>query len=593
MAYRDDIDGLRAVAVLAVLLFHAAPGALPGGSWGVDVFFVISGFLITSLIVRDVDAGTFSFVTFYAKRARRLLPALAVVLAACALAGWYILLPGDFRSLGTHILSGALYVSNFTLWNEVGYFDSAAKMKPLLHLWSLGVEEQFYLVWPVLLLVAFRWRGPVILAVTVASFLCAVASSPTDAFYLPWNRFWELGIGALLALYGRDLPAWWGAVGAAFLAVAFALPEGHSPWIALLPTIGAALLIATRAGWLSVAPLVGIGRISYQLYLWHWPLLVFARHWTGADLSPVMGLAVVAASFPLAVATYWFVERPIRHAPLRMAGGAAVAIAGIGAFGAFTTASAGFPSRFAAEYAAILETKSAGNAMRNQVCFLDAEQPGSELKPTCVDPGAGPLVLLWGDSHAAQLYPGLRALATERGFRIAQVTQSQCPFVPYIDFPSAPNCRSVNQAALDQIAALNPAVVIVATRWSLYPWMPDRLWKMGLEIAQSFTVSSRVIVLGSFPEWPLPLPQIIRAKLSDGSDFPQRMTPSNDPAVRDRTARLVKGFRLHFVDPFDALCDETGCITTAAAHLTVYDDSHLTAAGSTYFVRKALSSLLP
>jgi peptidoglycan/LPS O-acetylase OafA/YrhL len=617
MAYRRDIDGLRAVAVLAVLLFHAMPAALPGGSWGVDVFFVISGFLISSHITRDLEAGAFSFVIFYARRARRLLPALFIVLAACCIAGWFILLPADFRSLGAHILSGALYVSNVTLWTEVGYFDSAAALKPLLHLWSLGVEEQFYLVWPVLLLAAFRFRrlGAVMLAVTAASFLCAVLSPPAAAFYLPWNRFWELGFGALLALSSHDAGRFatpLGILGIGLIAVALALPEGHSPWIALLPTIGATLLIASPAGWfnravLSSAPAVGIGRISYQLYLWHWPLLVFARHWSGDALPPWAGFALVALAFPLAAATY-LIEQRIKHAPLRLpalAGSMAVAVLGIGAFGALVMLAAGFPGRFSAAYAAILDTKGAAPAWRNRTCFLDLKQPASDLAESCIDPGDGPLVLLWGDSHAAQLYPGLRALADQRRFRLAQITQSQCPFVPYIDYPDVPTCRDVNQAAIELIRRLKPAAVVIVARWSLYStFMPDSLWTMGLDVVHSIT-DGKAIVIGSFPEWPLPLPQVIKAKLADGAAFPERIEPANDPAMRTHAARLVRESGLTFIDPFGVLCDEVGCLTKVPlAHqddvlgqrpqefLMSYDESHLTPAGAEFFVRTALGNLL-
>lgn len=635
MTYRKDIDGLRAVAVLAVLLFHAMPAALPGGSWGVDVFFVISGWLISGQIVRDLEAGSFSFVTFYAKRARRLLPALFIVLAACCVAGWFILLPADFRSLGAHVLSGALYMSNFTLWAEVGYFDSAAWLKPLLHLWSLGVEEQFYLVWPVLLLVAFRCgtrsavsrrdershfrvglkpvvtRLPrretihtVMLAVTAASFLCAVLSPPADAFYLPWNRFWELGFGALLALSGRDVGRFatpLGLVGIVVIAVALAMPEGHSPWIALLPTLGAALLIASPAGWLSrtvlsSAPAVAIGRISYQLYLWHWPLLVFARHWSGDALPPWAGFALVGLSFPLAAATY-LLEQRIKRAPLQLpalAGSMAAGVLAIGAVGALVVLAAGFPSRFSIAYAAILETKGAAPAWRNLTCFLNLKQPASELAESCVDPGTGPLVVLWGDSHAAQLYPGLRALADQRHFRIAQITQSQCPFVPYIDFPDMPNCRGVNQIAIELIKNLKPAAVIVTARWSLYSsFMPDSLWKTGLAVVHSIT-DGKAIVIGSFPEWPLPLPQIIKSKLAESGAFPERVEPVNDPKMRAHTERLVTESMLTFIDPFDILCNSAGCQTMppGVSQIMEYDESHLSPAGSAYFVREAIAPFI-
>jgi peptidoglycan/LPS O-acetylase OafA/YrhL len=610
MTYRKDVDGLRAVAVLAVLLFHAMPATVPGGSWGVDIFFVISGWLISGQIARDLEAGSFSLVSFYARRARRLLPALLIVLAACWVAGWAILLPQDFRSLGAHILSGALYVSNFKIWSEVGYFDAAAAMKPLLHLWSLGVEEQFYLVWPLLLIVAFRfrWIGPAIAAVTAASFLCSILSSPINAFFLPWNRFWELGLGALLALYGRDVVRFStviNIVGIALIAAELAMPEGHSPWLALLPTIGATLVIATPDGWfnrviLSSRPAVAIGKISYQLYLWHWPPLVFARYYFGGEHLPELGLTLTALAFPLAIATV-AIENAIRRAPLRLpalASGMVAGVLSVGILGALVVLSTGFPGRFASAYAAILETTSAGPAMRNRVCFLDANQPGGALGSACLEQGEGPLVLLWGDSHAAQLYPGLRALADERGWRVAEVTQSQCPFVPSIDLPLVPNCRSLNEVALEQIATLKPDLIIMATRWSIYPWVPDHLWKQAFDVAKLVNSTKggngRIVVFGSFPEWPVTQAQAVKAVMRDGSPFPERIAPTNPAAARATAARMVGEAGLMLVDPFDTLCTAAGCLTMPPGQvkLMCFDGSHLTPAGSRYFVRAVLGSLL-
>ncbi|MEZ5488290.1 MAG: acyltransferase [Steroidobacteraceae bacterium] len=203
--YRPDVDGLRAIAVLSVLVYHAFPDLLPGGFVGVDIFFVISGFLISGIILTRIQAGTFTFADFYARRIRRIFPALAAVLVACLLAGWLILFPVDYERLGGHVLAGAAFVSNLVLWRESGYFDTSSELKPLLHLWSLGVEEQFYLIWPVLLVLAARFLHRIlwaIVAVALLSFaanLLLVGSHASAAFYLPITRFWELMLGSMLA----------------------------------------------------------------------------------------------------------------------------------------------------------------------------------------------------------------------------------------------------------------------------------------------------------------------------------------------------------------------------------------------------------
>jgi peptidoglycan/LPS O-acetylase OafA/YrhL len=370
--YRPDIDGLRAVAVLAVVAYHAFPHRLPGGFVGVDVFFVISGFLITSIILRGVEAGRFSFVEFYARRVRRIFPALIVILAFCFAAGWFELWTREFRQLGKHIFAAMGFASNFVLWKETGYFDARAETKPLLHLWSLGIEEQFYLVWPLLVWGAYRLRrsvAPLIVAVLLSSFALSiwwVTREPGAAFFLPLPRFWELmvGCGLAWAALHRGLPkpgvraellsvAGLGAIGAAMLMLR---PESAFPgWWALLPTLGAMLVIAagpeTRLNKhvLSQPAVVFIGLISYPLYLWHWPILTFLRMSRLEPLSTPLRLAAVGASIGLAWLTYRFVELPIRSSrPRRLAPALCGALASVGMVGFALAWSNGLPWRFPA-----------------------------------------------------------------------------------------------------------------------------------------------------------------------------------------------------------------------------------------------------
>ena len=334
--YRPDIDGLRAIAVLSVVGFHAAPGRVPGGFVGVDIFFVISGFLISTIIMKGLNNNVFSFTDFYIRRIKRIVPALLLVCSASLFVGALTLVDDDFHSLGKHVAAGAAFFSNFTLWAESGYFDSAANFKPLLHLWSLGIEEQFYILWPLMLwTVSKRERGFLALTLTVAliSFtlnVYQVGINPTAAFYLPQTRFWELLLGCGIALtiertqllkaYHRDIISIFGIT---LLMLSFVLVDKnrHFPgWWSLFPTFGTALLIwagpsaVLNRKLLSNSLLVWFGLISFPLYLWHWPVLSFLRILEGTEITQIKRSIAVAVSIGLAWATYQMLEKPIRRA---------------------------------------------------------------------------------------------------------------------------------------------------------------------------------------------------------------------------------------------------------------------------------------
>lgn len=368
--YRPDIDGLRAFAVSAVVLYHAFPKQVPGEFVGVDIFFVISGFLISSILFAEITENRFSLTRFYGRRIRRIFPALAVCLAAVSAYGFVCLMPFELAQLGKHVFFGASFLSNIALWAEGGYFDGAASFKPLLHLWSLGIEEQFYIFWPVLLCVAFRMKatwGRLLGLLFLASFAINIALANTNIsadFYLPVSRFWELLAGAALAWRRRtDLTAnvrsWISVAGLAALLTSAALftPGMRFPgWPALLPVAGAMAVIlagpeatANRIIFSNPAAVL-VGLISYPLYLWHWPLISYAHIFrSGKPPTPLMATALVAASCLIAWVTYRFVEYPIRfgahrHRRTQIVAACVAALAGAGL--AIWTAS-GFPGRFA------------------------------------------------------------------------------------------------------------------------------------------------------------------------------------------------------------------------------------------------------
>ena len=336
--YRPDIDGLRAVAVLSVVAYHAFPNSIKGGFIGVDVFFVISGFLISQIIFEGLERGTFSFAEFYARRIKRIFPALLLVLLACMVIGCFALLPDEYAQLGTHVAAGAGMIMNLALWREAGYFDNSGETKPLLHLWSLGVEEQFYILWPFLLWLLWKRKPlvlPLMLGFAAVSFFMNVSTVDTDpvaAFYSPLTRFWELICGGLLATAGRSNVTVRGraadllsVVGFSFLVYGFIVIDkgvGFPGAWAAVPVFGAVFMIgAGPDAWMNRVLLsnrlaVGIGLISYPLYLWHWPLLTYARIVQGEVPSAGVRLAAVGLAFVLSFLTYKLVERPIRFGKL-------------------------------------------------------------------------------------------------------------------------------------------------------------------------------------------------------------------------------------------------------------------------------------
>lgn len=344
LAYRPDIDGLRAVAILLVVVYHAFPSALSGGFVGVDVFFVISGFLISTLIWNDIETGRFSFLDFYGRRARRIFPALATVLLFTLAIGYFLLIPIEYEQLGKHVVGGSAFVQNFVLRSEAGYFDTISTSKPLLHLWSLAIEEQFYLFLPLVLVLLSARRVSVVHAFAILALLSfaygleRAHAEPERSFFNPLVRCWELLAGTLLAAAMRERAPPWvqnlrsrvgdrlmgdalGIVGLALIlvsAASFDKADVYPSWRALVPVLGAVMLIAAGScnpisnRLLTSRPMIAVGLISYSLYLWHWPLITFAHILNRGDAPWAARAVAVALSVSFAWLTYKFVESPLR-----------------------------------------------------------------------------------------------------------------------------------------------------------------------------------------------------------------------------------------------------------------------------------------
>ncbi|PIS11180.1 MAG: acyltransferase [Bdellovibrio sp. CG10_big_fil_rev_8_21_14_0_10_47_8] len=460
--YRPDIDGLRAIAVLAVVGFHAFPAWIRGGFVGVDIFFVISGFLISTILFNGMNAGTFSFLDFYGRRIRRIFPSLTVVLVACMIFGWISLLTEEYKQLGKHIAAGAGFVSNLVLWNESGYFDNVAETKPLLHLWSLGIEEQFYVFWPILLWLGWKkraWLPGIIIGIAVMSFGYNVLSrgNSSTAFYSPQTRFWELLVGVILAYFSlcrqkaeynhglnkvcdhKLVSQIFSGFGVFLLVIGFVFisEDRHFPgYWALLPVLGAAMIIAAgpEAPFnrlvLSNRVLVWIGLISFPLYLWHWPLLSFLRIIYSESPSVGLCFAAIGASFILSWGTYRLVEQPIRFGVRikKSTYGLMSAIVVVGCSGYAIFLNDGVPTRasvrsYQNNLAELIRTNNRDEACLNYVGMKDPEFYYCRLS----DVGSSETVAVLGDSHAHAAYPGIANMFKGMGINTVLLANSGCP----------------------------------------------------------------------------------------------------------------------------------------------------------------------
>lgn len=623
--YRRDIDGLRAVAVLSVLAFHGFPHALTGGFVGVDVFFVISGFLISSILFENFEADRFSYIEFYSRRIRRIFPALVTVLVLVYLAGWFLLFAEEFKSLGKHTAGGAGFVANLFLYMERGYFDSSAEAKPLLHLWSLGVEEQFYIFWPLLLGLVWKRRINflgVTLAIALASFvynLYMVGRDADAAFYSPLTRFWELMMGGMLAYwYMHRRPAaatpgnWRSAVGLILIAGSVLLLSKNNvfPGVwALFPTLGAALIISAAPGaWvnryiLGHPVMVWVGVISYPLYLWHWPLLAFARIDEGHATGPVVRLTELALSFPLAWLTYRLIENPIRRSRSpRPVIALAVSMALIFCVGSVTFLKSGFEFRAAARNFPVTPVgeftasrTSDGSCER----LFHKEKVKEEV---CLANDPRPQILVVGDSHAMAL--NAAAYLKEVPLKTLLVSGVACP--PYSQVAFTPNaatnfgnnCAAIAADELKMAAAI-PSIttVIVAThfgdldRFSYadtqgHPLTIEEAFLNGNEalIAQLQALKKRVIFIIDVPALKIApqncVPRLFKPD-PPSCNLPEPVALEEQKQYRRWVAELATAIpSLSFYDAFKALCDDSTCRARDGDSFFYQDNDHLSVRGS-------------
>ncbi|MEE9387195.1 MAG: acyltransferase family protein [Paracoccaceae bacterium] len=611
MKYRREIDGLRAIAILPVVLFHAGFTALGGGFVGVDVFFVISGYLITSILVADMEGGKFSILTFYERRVRRILPALFVMMAICVPFAWVLMLPEQLAQFGRSVVAVPFFVSNILFWRESNYFAPAAEEKPLLHTWSLAVEEQYYLIFPIVLFWLWRYgrqkTATAIIVMSVASLAIAQWGSrnePVANFYLAPTRMWELFAGSLCALYGTEnrqgnnLLSALGLGAILFSMLAFDAATPFPSAYALVPVVGTVFIVIWGSGQTYVARLlglpvfVGIGLISYSSYLWHQPLFAFARILMDAEPSSktMMGLGLV--SFMIGAASWRWVEQPFR---LKAKGTGRGILTGRGALfgtsavvglmliavGSVLSYSQGWPSRMPASYfdnVAQLEAanKARGNGIRSGRCQYNGLGLNSNVGdfiaawdcvPAAPVPGLG-IVGIYGDSHSADKAMALRL----NGFDVLQVGGAACPLLPGPGY-----CGKLLDTFHAKAHENNTRTVLIANAWNSAELSPASLEKIVSYWGGRY---EHVVVFTPTPVFPGLKNQLIRAGVPGAANVVQHTRESLLFAKAWRSIKIPANVSL--IDTARALCaGRDPCSAIAGGQSLLVDDMHLSVAGAT------------
>ncbi len=650
MGYRADIDGLRAVAVLSVVLYHLGVPGITGGFVGVDVFFVISGFLIARIIHREIVAGTFTLADFYERRARRILPALFVVVLLTIVGAHFLLPPFEYDGFGLSAAATMGFAANFHFKDAIDYFTTAAEFHPLLHTWSLAVEEQFYLFFPLVLIVLKKLRLPRlgILLLLVASFAASAiltATMPKIAFYMLPFRAWELLIGAVLALeivprirsrYGREVL---GISGLALIlaAVLFFDKRLFFPgYVAALPVVGAAMVIHAGEGATSLAgrllstpPAVFVGVISYSLYLWHWPILALLRQYrAGVTLCAGEMAAAFAASLVGASLSWWLVERPFRHrrfldrrAVFALAG---AGMAGLSAIGLGIHFTGGMPGRLSPEIQTLVDGTRDWEPRRRACANPDGIDRLCDLGPA----EAPKTTLLWGDSHAGALMGAVEVALAGRGEGVRLATTDACPPLLGVRllFPTARahTCPFFNEDLVTWLEKGDHGIrrVVLAARWALAATghgvpgedpTPVRLARLdgstpaGLDEAESdrllfaegleasvrrlSAAGLEVVILGNVPEigWDVPRALVQAAwRHRDPPSGPSRETADSRSSIADAVIEEIAARHGANVVPIAPILCQPDCRIVEAGHPLYVDDGHL----STYATRRIVGPAL-
>ncbi|MDI1295512.1 MAG: acyltransferase family protein [bacterium] len=614
ISYRRDIDGLRTLAVIPVILFHLGSRYCPGGYVGVDIFFVISGFLITATLKQEIERQDFSIIRFYERRARRILPALFFMVAATIIAGAFILMPDDFKDLGASATATALFASNILFWKTLNYFAVGAEVQPLVHTWSLAVEEQFYLLFPLFLAGLGRWGrskfvGPT-LALAVMSLIVSIIgvnAGSSAAYYLLPSRAWELLAGSLLAL--RALPPFsqpWHrevAAGGGLLAIlgSIVLLNEGSPFPGLLaiPSVlgTVAILHAGTGGTslvgrlLSTKPMVGIGLISYSLYLWHWPLIVYVRYMSLGLLSSTDAIVIFLATCVAAYLSWRYVERPFRNrtaiARKSMLLGSAIAIACAGLVGVSIYLTKGMPQRFPTVAELTRHIQQQRDEDKDGTCVVDDDdRKWGGVRRCLLTHGTGTRILLWGDSHALHYARGLRDLDGKVGGSIILYGMTGCNPILDHDVANRPRCRAMSDRVPAIIRQNRIQRVVLSGLWQGNNRNVGATGPGSLAATIS-TLKSMGVQVAIISDNPLYYFSEVGSLAAMARLMPDPKGPLYMPVVNDpRTAIILRRLvdRNMFFDPMHYLCKQQKCLAMVQGEPMTMDGTHFSRFGARYIL---------
>ncbi|MFT3927018.1 MAG: acyltransferase family protein [Myxococcales bacterium] len=639
LKYRPEVDGLRAVAVLPVILFHANVPGFDGGFVGVDVFFVISGYLISGILMKELRDGTFSLRSFYERRVRRIFPALFAMLGATWLVGYLVLVPRELTAMARSLLQATLFYANVGFSRQAGYFEPKAETKPLLHTWSLCVEEQFYLVFPLLLGCLWRWSPrsirvvlPLLLAGSLLLSVRAVSNDPMGAFYFAHLRAWELLLGTMVTLQlvpvvpSRPLRGAISGLGlGAILYSVFTYTGGMTfPGLAaLLPTLGSSAFLYAESSertWvgqtLARRPFVFIGLISYALYLWHWPALVYGRLLSGRELGPVQLALVFALTLALAMASRALLEDPVRKRVLllkpRAVLGFAVAAMATACLLAFVSIRGeGLPQRLPQAARTLLDVGRNPAEAQVAACIPGSQDTTTRLQGmTQCDVGepkaATKTFLIWGDSHAQSMSPAAALAAQGRGVRGTVVTQGGCPPAGGVHLAFRPDRCSRFHQHVTSLLESSPDYesVVLVGRWGA--WLEQRryqgaahitvqygaqtasrfeegvqLVQRGLESTLAFlhAKGKRVTIVGPVPEADTNVPNALARRSWRHLAYDIRPDSAEARARQRPFDAMLAQLRTHYtfevIEPVRVLCKTSRCDVTYGARSLYFDDQHL------------------
>ncbi|MES2625610.1 MAG: acyltransferase family protein [Pseudomonadota bacterium] len=624
LKYRADIDGLRAIAVLSVVFFHAFPRQLAGGYLGVDIFFVISGYLISSIIFKGLEHGTFSIADFYGRRIRRIFPALFLVLASCYLLGWFVLFEDEYKQLGRNIAGGTSFISNFILWSDSGYFDQSSELKPLLHLWSLAIEEQFYLIWPMLLWFAYTRKTNLLLitlVIAVGSFAFNVYEVRLDrvaAFYSPLTRFWELLAGAVLAYLNLQVSIKSGlrlslhnslifqnvksASGFLLLGLGLLVLDGDSAfpgWLALFPVIGATLIISAGPdAWLNRNVLasklfVSIGLISYPLYLWHWPLLSYMRIVEGAELSFTIRLFIVALSITLAWMTYAFLEKPLRSVKYRQPLTLSLfsLMLGIGIVGFITMREEGIQSRRIAVISSEISSARLDH-QSSEPLFTDGriDETNNRFEGESSD-----VVLFVGDSLMGHYLPRLKELYKDPAklphYSSVFLARDGCRPVPFGEKinSAGKQCDEYYRAVIELAKSANVKKIVLSANWELVfsdESYSDNSSTFGADLFELNEMGKKVLFISMAPHSSRLNPMVLAKQLRLGAFLSnislikdQWIKRADFEVLNENFPRLVEfstKVGASVINPLDYFCTQEECPIVLGGKPLYSDNFHIT-----------------